>query len=240
MFILYFSTVLTFYYLFDIIKQRLCNACYITVNSGDDKMPPRAKYTKQEIVAAALEVAREKGIEAVTAREVGAFLDTSSTPVFVAFKNMDELHDEVYKAALKEYSDYISDAVNYTPAFKQFGIRLINFAKTQPNLFKLIYKIRQKDTPYSKMILQVPAAEFCIKTVMQQENVEYEKAKLIFENVLLAGLGICFMIADGQCTFDDNDLYKYLGVAYKGAVLVAKTLTQGEYTVHPKMKENNT
>lgn len=198
-------------------------------------MPPKAKFTREEIVSAALEVARSKGIEAVTAREVGNYLGTSSSPVFVAFKNMDELLNEVYNSAVKEYSDYIADSVNYTPAFKQFGFRLIEFASTQPNLFKLIYKYRQGDKSYSKMIMSIPAADFCVQTVMEQAQVNYENARLIFEEVLLAGLGICYMIADNKCTFTEQDLNKYLGIAYRGAVLTVTTLNEDEYAVHPSI-----
>ena len=198
-------------------------------------MPPKAKFTREEIVSAALEVARSKGIEAVTAREVGNYLGTSSSPVFVAFKNMDELLNEVYNSAVKEYSDYIADSVNYTPAFKQFGFRLIEFASTQPNLFKMIYKYRQGEKSYSKMIMSIPAADFCVQTVMEQAQVNYEKARLIFEEVLLAGLGICYMIADNKCTFTEQDLNKYLGIAYRGAVLTVTTLNEDEYAVHPSI-----
>lgn len=198
-------------------------------------MPPKAKFTREEIVSAALEVARSKGIEAVTAREVGNYLGTSSSPVFVAFKNMDELLNEVYNSAVKEYSDYIADSVNYTPAFKQFGFRLIEFASTQPNLFKMIYKYRQGEKSYSKMIMSIPAADFCVQTVMEQAQVDYENARLIFEEVLLAGLGICYMIADNKCTFTEQDLNKYLGIAYRGAVLTVTTLNEDEYAVHPSI-----
>ena len=198
-------------------------------------MPPKAKFTREEIVSAALEVARSKGIEAVTAREVGNYLGTSSSPVFVAFKNMDELLNEVYNSAVKEYSDYIADSVNYTPAFKRFGFRLIEFASAQPNLFKMIYKYRQGDKSYSKMIMSMPAADFCVQTVMEQAQVDYENAKLIFEEVLLAGLGICYMIADNKCTFSEQDLNKYLGIAYRGAVLTVTTLNEDEYAVHPSI-----
>lgn len=198
-------------------------------------MPPKAKFTREEIVSAALEIARSKGIDAVTAREVGNYLGTSSSPVFVAFKNMDELLNEVYNSAVKEYSDYIADSVNYTPVFKQFGFRLIEFASTQPNLFKMIYKYRQGDKSYSKMIMSIPAADFFVQTVMEQAQVDYENARLIFEEVLLAGLGICYMIADSKCTFTEQDLNKYLGIAYRGAVLTVKTLNEDEYAVHPSI-----
>ena len=49
-------------------------------------MPPKPKYTKEEIVAAAYEITREKGIDAVVAREVGRRLNTSSSPIFTGEK----------------------------------------------------------------------------------------------------------------------------------------------------------
>ena len=39
-------------------------------------MPPRPKYTREEIIRAAYELTREKGIDAVAAREVGKRLNT--------------------------------------------------------------------------------------------------------------------------------------------------------------------
>ena len=43
-------------------------------------MPPKPKYTKEEIVNAAYELTREKGIDAVVAREVGKRLHLRKTP----------------------------------------------------------------------------------------------------------------------------------------------------------------
>ena len=45
-------------------------------------MPPKCKFTKEEIIEAALEMVKADGIEAVTARALGAKLGTSSKPVF--------------------------------------------------------------------------------------------------------------------------------------------------------------
>ena len=40
-------------------------------------MPPKAKFTREEVIAAALTILREGGIGAVTARELGAKLNLS-------------------------------------------------------------------------------------------------------------------------------------------------------------------
>ena len=44
-------------------------------------MPPKPKFTKDEIVTAAFELARAEGAQALTAREVGRRLGVSSSPI---------------------------------------------------------------------------------------------------------------------------------------------------------------
>ena len=56
-------------------------------------MPPKVKFQKEEIVAAAADVAREKGAQAVTARDVAAKLGVSTRPIFTYFDTMDELKE---------------------------------------------------------------------------------------------------------------------------------------------------
>lgn len=197
-------------------------------------MPPKAKFTREEIVAAALEVAREKGIGAITAREVGRYLGTSSSPVFVAFSNMEELIACVHEAAAEEYSNYIADCVNYTPVFKQFGYRMIEYARTQPNLFLAVCLMDNPEQDYEAMIMSMPKADFCIETIMEQTGFDLENAKMLFKQVLLTGLGIAFLSCSKMCTFSEDDLNVYLGVAYQGAYNVIKDMDKRFYTVSPK------
>ena len=69
-------------------------------------MPPKAKYTREEIIETALNIVAEKGKSALNARDLGAALGTSTRPVFTAFKNMSELIEEVKKAAMKRFESY--------------------------------------------------------------------------------------------------------------------------------------
>lgn len=199
-------------------------------------MPPKAKFTREEIIAAALEVAREKGMKAVTAREVGRYLGTSSSPVFVAFSSMDELISCVHEAAAEEYSNYISDAVNYTPVFKQFGFRMIEYARQQPNLFMSVCLMDNPEQDYETMIMNMPKADFCVEAIMEQTGYDEEKSKMIFKQVLLTGLGIAFLVSSKMCSFSDDDLNVYLGMAYQGTMLAINNLQKEAYTVFPHKK----
>ena len=102
-------------------------------------MPPKPKYTKEEIVNAAYELTREKGIDAVVAREVGKRLNTSVSPIFTVWSSMEELKEEVRKLAKEKYQTYMADIFDYVPSFKEFGMRWVGFAAEEPNLYRMLF-----------------------------------------------------------------------------------------------------
>ena len=63
-------------------------------------MPPRPKFTKEEIVAAALELVSERGLEYLPTRNLGEKLGSSARPIFTVFISMDDVQREVRAAAL--------------------------------------------------------------------------------------------------------------------------------------------
>ena len=49
-------------------------------------MPPRAKYTREEITEIALGIVAESGAESLNARSLAEAMGTSTRPIFTAFK----------------------------------------------------------------------------------------------------------------------------------------------------------
>ena len=111
-------------------------------------MPPKPKYTKEEIITAGYEVMRESGIDAVVARIVGKRLGTTATPIFTYFDTMEELKEEVYRKAQRECADYLNECIDFFPAFKEFGLRWIRFAKENPHIYSMLFMLHgpQKTT----------------------------------------------------------------------------------------------
>lgn len=70
-------------------------------------MPPKAKFSKEEITEAAVNIVKSEGLQALTARALGAKLGTSSSPIFTVFQNMDEVQQEVLKSANQLYQNYL-------------------------------------------------------------------------------------------------------------------------------------
>ena len=79
------------------------------VHGKEEGMPPKFKFSREEVVKAALDVLRKGGSDSVTARAVGEKLGASSKVIFGLFKNMEELRNEVMKAGYGLYYDYLKE-----------------------------------------------------------------------------------------------------------------------------------
>ena len=104
-------------------------------------MPPKAKVRKEDVTAAALEVVRSNGADALNARAVAAVLGTSTQPIFSHYKTMEELRQAVIVAADALYQNYLRrdmEAGEY-PAYKASGMSYIRFAREERELFKLLF-----------------------------------------------------------------------------------------------------
>ena len=106
-------------------------------------MPPKAKFTRQEIVDAAVEIARRAPLEAVTAQELASVLGTSTRPVFTYFRTLEEVRAAVVEEAGKIFGRYVERGLSMNPPFKGYGMETIRFAREEPNLFRLLF-LRRK------------------------------------------------------------------------------------------------
>ena len=68
-------------------------------------MPPKPKFARDEIVQAALTIVSEKGVEALTAKELGDALGASALPIFTVFASMKEVQDAVREAAMRRFEE---------------------------------------------------------------------------------------------------------------------------------------
>lgn len=202
-------------------------------------MPPKAKYTREEIAEAAFQMAREKGIEAVVARELGKRLGTSSSPIFTAFKNMEELQEEVRKMAMKEFETYVSDAINYAPIFKHVGMRIVQFASNEPKLFQLLYMKEHKESQnYEDLIFELgDTVEVCLESLEQEHELTREEATLVFKQVWMFTFGICTMVAGKICHFSTGEVSKMLSREFQGTLMLIKAGTFVDKQVNSVMRE---
>ena len=110
-------------------------------------MSPKAKFTRDQIVQAGLNIVRENGIEALSARALGAKLGSSARPIFTVFQSMEDVQAEVIKSAKALYAGYVRKGLEQDLAFKGVGTQYILFAMQEPKLFQLLFMSEQKQAP---------------------------------------------------------------------------------------------
>ena len=103
-------------------------------------MPPQVKVPKEAIVDKAFELTKVHGFEKVTARMLAGELNCSTQPVYHVFRNMDELKEEVYWKTQAYFEKYIlkKPADKDTPYILSMGLRYIELARREKNLFRLL------------------------------------------------------------------------------------------------------
>ena len=168
----------------------------------------------------------------MVARELGKELGTSSSPIFTAFKNMEELHKEVRKVAMKEFETYVSDAINYTPAFKYVGMKMIEFAMKEPKLFRLLYMCEHDENQtYSMLIDDLgDTVEVCIEIMQKDYDLSRADAELLFRQVWLHTFGICVLVAGKVCRITPEEISEMLSVGFKGTLMLIK---KGDFFAAP-------
>lgn len=198
-------------------------------------MPPKPKFTKEEIVAAALELVSEKGMDALTARELGSRLGSSARPIFTVFTSMEEVQQEVRNAALKRFESYAEKALHYTPVFKQVGMQMILFAMEEPKLYQLLYMSENTEmTGFDGVFSRLGnVAQLCVDVIRRDYGLTEPEARQLFEHVWIHTFGIGALCATGMCRFTEEQIIEMLGHDFVAMLMLVKSGRLQVPTVHP-------
>lgn len=181
-------------------------------------MPPKAKFTRQQIIDAGLDIVRNQGINYLTARFLGKKLGSSSCPIFTIFENMEEVQYEVKIAARKLYDQYIKIGLNDNPAFKGVGMQYIIFSMKEPKLFQLLFMTEQKSNPELNNILPIIDDNYdaILSSVENGYNLSKSDAELLYRHLWIYTHGIASLCATNTCTFTIEQIGKMMSEIFIG------------------------
>ncbi len=171
-------------------------------------MAPKNKFTKEEMVEAALQVVRVKGIDCLTAKTIADELDTSTRPIFTGFGSMDDLKQEVYAAAVRIYDSYTSAGLKEKIPFLGVGKSYIRFAREEPELYRLLFLTRVPE--YSAMKSMQHLQSLVRPTMMNIYHITAEEADLYFRNLWFVTHSLSTLIVTGDCIYSDQEISKIL------------------------------
>lgn len=171
-------------------------------------MPPKPKFTREEIIATALELVSRKGVEGLTARDLGNALGSSARPIFTVFKSMEEVAQEVRRAAMARFETFADETMPDMPPFKQVGMRMVLFGSQEPKLYQLLFMQENDRASSFDDVVSIlgPTAEKCLTSLMAYYDLNEAQAKLLFENVWIYTFGVGALCATRVCRFSQEEL----------------------------------
>ena len=171
-------------------------------------MPPKFKFTREQIVAAALEVTRKNGITGLTARGLAAELGSSAKPIFGLFQNMEEVQQEVIITAKQKYREYISKGLSQDLAFKGVGMEYILFSINEPKLFQLLFMTEQSQIPDLTGVLPLidDSYEQILRSIQSGYEIDKSSAEILYRHLWIYTHGIATLCATNMCRFTDEEV----------------------------------
>lgn len=171
-------------------------------------MAPKNKFTKKEMVEAALQVVRTKGIDGLTAKTMAEELGTSTQPVFTCFGSMDNVKQEVYAAAISVYDRYTGAGLKEKIPFLGVGKQYLSFAREEPELYRLLFLTKTQE--HSAMKSMQHLQELVRPTLMDIYHISDKEADLYFRNLWLVVHSLSTLIVTGDCAYSDQELGQIL------------------------------
>lgn len=192
-------------------------------------MPAKKKITKELILNAALDIARERGLAAVNTTTLTKRLNCSTQPVYLSFDNMDDLKSATIAEMESAYQRCLADelAAGKYPVYKAYGMGYIKFAAREKQFFKQLFMTGKAGDDSSLGEIY--------RVIMQLTGLPLEEAKLFHLESWIFVHGIASMLATDYLTFTEDfiaglvtDMFEGLKVRFGVAVGESRQSAEGQ------------
>ena len=189
-------------------------------------MPPKTKFSKENIIEAAFEIAKKDGFSAVTTRSVAKRLNSSVAPIYVNFKTVENLIEAVVKRVFAISNELVAKQTG-SNIFENVGKASLEFAREYPVLFReLTMQPNQYMASYEtveKTMLEAIAEDEALRDWTMDER------KRLFFKMRVFQMGLSAMVANGHVPswLNEKDIEELLMETGEELMLVQR-IKQGE------------
>ncbi|MGN0196130.1 MAG: TetR/AcrR family transcriptional regulator [Candidatus Cryptobacteroides sp.] len=180
--------------------------------------------TKEKITGAALDLVRQGGAAALTARNLTAALGCGLNPIFTAFGSIGGVLDAVREEAGRLFRKRLGAGFLQDPPFKGFGIAFLWFAMDEPELFRLIMAGGQEGCSFEEYIdrhlgFKKESME-AIKASLGLKGSDAEEA--LYYQLVTVALGLGFACVSGGAALDLSRASEILGRNARAFMMVIR------------------
>lgn len=174
-------------------------------------MARKESITREILSEGAFKLLREQGEEMLTARKLASYIGCSTQPIFRIYEGMEDLNSEMFTKSKNFYEDFCRryERKSNVP-FVDLALSYIQFAKDEPNLFRLLFLSSHGNDNTMYEIINGKENGFVIKELRSIPNLDMNNAGNIFMKVFVFMHGMACMVINGEFDLDDNETEKML------------------------------
>ena len=169
-------------------------------------MPKRPTTTQEAMTEGAFRLIRERGHEALTARNLASYLGCSTQPIMYRFPNMDLLKDLVYRKADAFHTEYILAGGDLLG----IGLRYVRFAAEEPQLFRFLFQSGRFAGLSLEDLVRAPETAGVLSAVSAGEGLTPEDAAAFLEPLAALVHGYASLIANNAMKYDPDAVRRAL------------------------------
>lgn len=176
---------------------------------------PKQKITKDMVINAAFELARNNGMDQVIVKNIAERLGCSVQPIYSYCRNMDSLRADVMKKAGGFVQQYLKEHTDPDNLFQSTGRAFVQLARKEPNIFK-IFILRPRNSISSlEELYQSETDEETARSIADKLNIDLAQAKSLHLNMLIYTIGIGTIFSVTTPGISPDEIYARQEAAYQ-------------------------
>lgn len=178
-------------------------------------MPPKTRFTREQVEQAAFSIAREKGMEGLNARSIAKRLGCSTQPLYRYLSGIDEIKQAVLLRGYRYFEAYVVEQSARAPLpYLASGLAYLRFAKEEAPLFALLF-MRSRSAQEQSQTTRDVTFEYAAAQISAQLHYSLEKARDFHYQSFIYIHGLAAMIATGFLDYDEAALTELLRRQYR-------------------------
>lgn len=176
---------------------------------------PKQRITKEMVVNAAFEIARNDGMEQVMVKSIAEKIGCSVQPIYSYCENMDGLRRDVTAKICAFIRDYVSAHIDRDDFFAGTGRAYIQLAKEEPHLFKAFIFHQRNHIASLNDLYQSETNPQMAEVIAEKLHISVPQARKLHLNMLIYTIGIGTIFSVTTPGISIEEIYEQQEMAYQ-------------------------
>ena len=169
-------------------------------------MPPKIKFSQEDIVNAAFCVIRENGMGALSTRKIAKKINASTMPIYSYMRSKKNLEDKIMDKCIDLLSTY-QFKKRTGDLFVDLGVGFVLFAKHEKNLFRFIYDERNVQAHSEHIQQNIEQRVGVLRGHPTMKGLDDEEIRVFMMEGFTYSFGLAHLVNNGWYSdFEDKQL----------------------------------